>query len=160
MKSDITGSEDHMVIQGGRDLRRSLAQPPAQAGSAVSSDQVVQGFVEAGIENLKHIEHAASLGHLCCCLIVLIGKKFLPIFSLNFLSVSLCPLPLILPSYTFVKSSTPASWQHLVGTPVPPKISLSQDDQAMVLWPLLTGQELHPDHPGGPRKTRKSLVSR
>ena len=38
---------------GWKDLRRSLAQPPAQAGSAVMSDQVAQSFVTTCLEILQ-----------------------------------------------------------------------------------------------------------
>lgn len=34
------------ITQVGRDLRRSLIQPPLKAGSALRSDQVAQGFVK------------------------------------------------------------------------------------------------------------------
>jgi len=44
--------QDHRATQAGRDLRRSVVQPPLKAGSATRSDQVAQGFIQLGLENL------------------------------------------------------------------------------------------------------------
>lgn len=78
VKADITKSWGHRIIQDGRYIRRFVVQPPAQAGSTVSSDQVVQGFVQSGIENIDAINHATCLGNLCHCLVVLIAKRVFP----------------------------------------------------------------------------------
>lgn len=62
------------------------------------------GLVHSGIENIKDIEHSTSLGSLCHCFILFIGRKFFITFSLSFPSFSLCPQPFSLPPHTSVSS--------------------------------------------------------
>lgn len=44
---------NHSTAPAGRGLRRSLAQSPAQAGSALSSDRVTQGFIQLGLKKFQ-----------------------------------------------------------------------------------------------------------
>lgn len=45
--------QGHSIIQVGRDLRRSLVQPPAKARSALRLEHVAQGFFQVDPEILQ-----------------------------------------------------------------------------------------------------------
>lgn len=47
------GSWIYKIIQVGSNHWRSLVQPPAQTGSAMSSDQAAQGLIQSGLENFQ-----------------------------------------------------------------------------------------------------------
>jgi len=65
-----------------------------KAESVVISDQVAEGFIHLGLENLKNGDYRTSLNNLLHCLAVLV-KKFPFVFSLNLFYSSLCPVLLL-----------------------------------------------------------------
>lgn len=73
---------------------RSLVQPLLIPGSAVRSDQVVQGFAQPDLETAEHGAWTTSLGNLFYCLPVLKGKKDFPFVQSDFhISISAHCLP-------------------------------------------------------------------
>lgn len=83
------GSQYLMTAQAGRDLRRSLVQPPAQAGSAA---RLLRDFSSQILKTSKDGDASTTLYNLWHCLAVFAGKKFsfipsLKLFHLHLVSV-------------------------------------------------------------------------
>lgn len=75
----------------GRDLRRTLVQPPAQSKLAVRSDQFLRALSSLVLKASKDGDCKTPLESSFCCLTVLIVTKFL-ITTSQSVSISLVPV--------------------------------------------------------------------
>lgn len=93
-------SQHHRIAHVGRELGRSLLQPPAHSRLALRSDQAAQGFIQQG--------DSTSVGSLLQCLAHK-GELYeqSELLSFPFMPIQLCLLSLLL-KYTVLKNSSPS----------------------------------------------------
>lgn len=157
-------SQNHRVIQVGRDIRTSLIQPPAQSRAALGSDKVAQGFIRFSVESFEgRMLHNLSRS-LLQCLISLLWRSFslypvwIPLVStyICFLSFSCCAT--LRGSGLHLLEHLPMGGRLIFCCWVFPKPFLFQAEQAHFPKPFLMEHCSNPSHPGAISWTRSTLL--
>jgi len=87
---------DHRIIQARRDLSRSPIHSPAPSWIIWDQIGLLRALSSWTMKISKNGSCTASLGSLCCCLAVLMVKRYLLSTFLNFSHFHFCPLSLVL----------------------------------------------------------------
>lgn len=113
---------NHRMAQVARDLKDHQCNGQGH----LSLDQVSQSSIQPGLKEFQGWDIQTSLGNSIQCLTTPTVKNFFLIFSLNLLSISLKPFPLVVSLRGLVQSPSPSSLQTLfrfrkkgVGFPLP-----------------------------------------